>query len=68
MNESGLNVKCCRKCKIPFEYSNKDAFWDENGSGYSTKLAICPICGHVNILKYEEDLALNVNNDERYYR
>lgn len=60
-------VKTCKKCKDMFAYDQNDTFWDESGSGYSLKLVKCPKCGMYNILKVEEDLGLDVNNDSRYY-
>lgn len=41
--------------------------YDENGYGYSTEIAICPECGHIEVVKFIEDYCLDVNNDLRFY-
>jgi len=59
--------RTCKKCGKSFNYSLKDAYWDEKGFGYSTKLIKCPNCSCNNIIKIVEDEYLDVNNDERFY-
>ena len=59
--------KECKKCKTIFSYSPEDVWWDENGTGYSTKLTKCPECGCINIIQYNEDYGLDVNNDRRFF-
>ena len=58
-------VKCNRCDKIT-DYKPNQYIWDYNGLGYNTKFVVCPECGKINILKYEE-LNLDLNNDERWY-
>lgn len=41
--------------------------YDENGYGYSTEIAVCPECGHIEVVKFIEDYCLDVNNDLRFY-
>lgn len=62
-----LTLEQCRRCSQTFHYVNSDTFWDEGGSGYSTKLVRCPICGALNVIRYEEDYGLNINYDPRFY-
>jgi len=67
MKNGYVNETLCLKCREKFEYSNEDTFWDEKGSGYSTKLVRCPFCGTIQVVKYVEDKSLDLNNDPRYY-
>lgn len=58
----------CSKCGKELEIKDLDNQWDETGSWYSTKLNLCPYCGHIiNIEKYSNEIVLDINNDERYY-
>ena len=57
----------CKKCKTIFSYSPEDVWWDEHGTGYSTKLIKCPECGCVNVLSHKEDYGFDVNNDRRFF-
>ena len=57
-NESKQLV-ICKKCGRHIDYSEEDAYWDESGYGYSTKLVDCDGCGCPNVLKYKEDRWLN---------
>lgn len=59
--------KKCSKCKEHFTYMSEETFWDEHGYGYSVKLVKCPLCGSFNIIKYSEDISLDINNDKKYY-
>lgn len=59
--------KLCTSCKKGFVYKQLDAFIDNNGYGYSTKLVKCKHCGRINIIRYFEDSAMKLNNDRRYY-
>ena len=43
--------------------------WDESASFYSTKLLRCPHCKSViAIIKYDNEIDLDINNDIRYYK
>ena len=60
----------CKKCAHSIDLNLINAFWDETGYGYSTKLCVCPECGSYVVIKYEEDnwlndLAEDYNNYER---
>ena len=50
-----MQVIYCKKCAQAFEYSPKDAIWDDNGYGYSTKLVRCKHCQTLNVIKILED-------------
>lgn len=65
---SNQNTKTCIKCKEDFIWFPEEAFWDERGYGYSTKLTKCPYCNCINIIKTIEDYGFNVNNDIRFYK
>lgn len=69
MDERKVNqsLHVCKKCNDAISYNYKDVKWDESGSGYSAKFIVCPRCGHQNIIKYVEDRALYVNEDNRYF-
>lgn len=58
----------CKKCKTIFSYTPDQIRWDEHGYGYSTKLVACPECGCMNVIKYEVDSGMDINNDERFYK
>lgn len=60
------NLVQCKKCTHVVRYNNNDTYWDESGS-CSVKLVKCPLCGTPIIIKYEEELSLYVNEDERYF-
>jgi len=45
----------CKKCGRLIVYEEEDAYWDESGYMYSTKLVDCKDCGTPNVLKYDED-------------
>lgn len=66
--EKLIQLHECQKCSQIGEVNDKTSCWDERCSGYSRKIYICPKCGCVNTLKYEEDSGLYVNYDERYYK
>ncbi len=52
----------CKDCKAEMEY-----MLDYSGGTYITKLMICPACGRIQIIGFEEDKNLNINFDKRYY-
>lgn len=58
----------CVKCKNEFTFDNKDTYFDERGYGYSTKLVKCKVCGCPNVVKYIDDIHLNINYDDWYYK
>jgi hypothetical protein len=60
-------VKTCAKCKETFSFIPEDVFWDEHGSGYSTRLVRCSKCGCINVIGHVEDYGTDVNNDMRFY-
>jgi len=55
MKKDRVKYCTCHKCGHLIKYHEEDTFWDEHGSGYSTKLVKCNHCGGDHILKYEED-------------
>lgn len=62
------NTKC-KKCGSYFKFNNNDAYFDEHGFGYSTKLVKCPECGSINVLYTLEDFGISkLNSDERLYQ
>ena len=57
--------KHCGKQIDPLEVVEK---WDEKASYYSTKIQCCPECGQcLEIIKYANEVELDINNDIRYY-
>lgn len=61
-----MNMAICRQCGSVFSYEESDAIWVE-WRFYSEKTIICPHCKIVNVLKHEDQLGLNVNQDKRFY-
>ena len=59
--------KECKKCKTLFSYSPEDVWWDDHGTGYSTKLVRCSECGCINVIQHNEDYGLDVNSDKRFF-
>ena len=55
MDNDKLKLCTCRRCGHLIKYHEKDTYWNEHNSGYSTKLIKCDNCGNDNILKYEGD-------------
>ena len=61
-----VKIKCPR-CNDCFKYDpSKDARWDFTGLDYDTKYVVCPNCGRIIIMKYEE-YDIDINNDQRFY-
>lgn len=59
----------CLKCGKELEIKDLVEQWNEKGSWYSTKINLCPYCGStVKILKYSNEIILDINNDQRYYK
>lgn len=54
--------RICSKCKKSYSYLPTDAYFDERGYGYSTKLVNCPYCGVPNVIKHIEDRAMKKLN------
>ena len=65
--DSNQNYGYCKSCKSDFVFKPDEAWFDEKGLGYSTKLTKCPYCGKIVVLKHLEDKGLNVNLDKRFY-
>lgn len=61
-----MNMAFCRQCGEVFSYEESDTIWFE-WKFYSEKTISCPHCKFVNVLKYEDQLGLNVNEDKRFY-
>ena len=59
--------KVCKKCKSIFSYAPEDTWWDESGSGYSTKLCRCTECGCINVINHIEDSGIDVNKNLKFY-
>ncbi len=57
----------CVQCQERVDIPPENLKWDYSGYGYTAKLAVCPICGQINIVRTVEDKSLDINNDERYY-
>ena len=59
------------KCKKSGKKINQQELidsWNETGSYYSTKIRYCPYCKEIiAIVKYSNEIELDINNDERYY-
>lgn len=53
----------CGKCK---KISMIRTWWEEAGT-YSTKLAQCPYCKKITVIRNEDAAGLYVNTDGRYY-
>jgi len=68
VEENVKQYKTCSKCKSLISFKPEETFWDERGSGYSTKLVRCSECGCINVVKHVEDYGLDVNNDSRFYK
>jgi hypothetical protein len=68
VEHNAKQYKTCLKCKSSFEFEPEDTFWDEHGTGYSTKLVKCTECGCINVVEYIEDYGMNVNQDSRFYK
>lgn len=58
----------CKNCKEDINLESIEIWFDESGTGYSTKLCKCSHCGSIQVIRYYEDLSLDINNDDRYYR
>lgn len=62
--------QCCR-CQIYFKFTRDDTFFNEEGTGYSARLIKCPKCGHIHIVRFIEDYAMQMLGDDgldyRYY-
>lgn len=70
-SEDVLEVKSesavCNKCG-GFKVQPENIWFDERGTGYSTRLTKCPHCGKVVILGYKEDYGFSkMNTDRRLY-
>ena len=58
----------CSNCGKELEIKDLVEQWSEIASWYSTKFGICPHCNRiVKILKYSNEIELDINNDRRYY-
>lgn len=58
----------CKKCGKKISPHKAIKEWDESASYHSTKLLRCPDCNDViAILKYSNEIELDINNDIRYY-
>ena len=66
--DSGQNCGHCKSCESNFVFKPDETWFDEHGTGYSTKLCRCPYCNKIVALRYIEDYGLDVNSDERYYK
>lgn len=65
--DQSKQYKKCTKCKENFSYMPDEIQWADYGT-YSTKFIICPNCGSIQIIKYENAFGLDVNNDDKFYR
>lgn len=53
----------CWKCHEIFQYENKDTYIDSRGSNYDAKIAKCPHCGSLNVVRYYTEW----NRDKWFY-
>ena len=67
MEQKIRSSKQCKKCKSNFSFTSDDVFWDDHGTGYSTKLVRCTNCECINVLKHYLDYGMDVNNDKRFF-
>lgn len=56
----------CKKCHTHYIFKPDEAKWIEYGT-YSVKVATCPDCGCVNVVKYQDGFNQNPNLDRRYF-
>lgn len=56
----------CKKCNLSFIFKPEEAWWIEQCM-YSEKVAKCPDCGCINVVKYQDGFNQNPNFDRRYY-
>ena len=64
MDKSSKNNKTCVKCNINFVIDPNQCWWDYKGMT-NTMLVRCPVCGCIQVVKYEEQI--NPNYDRRYF-
>lgn len=58
----------CKKCGKQLDSHDIKTKWDESASWHSTKIIYCSECGCcLGIIKYKNEIELDINNDERYY-
>lgn len=58
----------CPKCGTSYIFMPDEAWYDESGYGYSTKLTHCKNCGSINVVKHTEDYGFSkINTDRRLY-
>lgn len=58
----------CKNCGKIINRHNLITSWDESASYYSIKLERCPDCKEIiAIVKYSNEINLDINNDKRYY-
>lgn len=63
----GNKLHGCNCCGYVMSSDDSETWWDYSAIGYNIKLIRCPKCGHVQPIKYEEEIGLRVNEDPRYY-
>lgn len=58
----------CKNCGKKINPHKVIKEWNESASYYSTKLLRCPDCKSIiAIVKYSNEIELDINNDMRYY-
>ena len=67
MEHNAKQYKTCSRCKSLFSFEPDEVFWDEHGTGYSTKLIRCKECNCINVIEHIEDYGMNTNLDLRFY-
>lgn len=68
-NQHEQNSCTCWKCKTSFVFLPEEAYWDDKGYGYSTKLVKCSQCGSTNIIRHVEDYGFaKMNVDRRLFK
>jgi ribosomal protein S27AE len=67
IDEFNKNWATCSKCG-DFTFLPDEVFFDDHGTGYSTKLTHCPNCGKIVVVKHLEDYGFSkLNTDRRYF-
>lgn len=64
---SRTNNCTCKKCHESFVFKPDECHWIEQGM-YSEKVTKCPICGCINVVKYQDGFNQNPNFDRRYFK
>ena len=67
IDDDSKNYCKCKKCHDYYIFKHDEAKWIEHGT-YSEKIATCPYCGCINVVKYQDGFNQNPNLDSRYFK